>query len=267
MKNFRILGIVVFIGITAVYLSGNAIAAEGKTTPGTWDILQTAITDFTNLAWPGATALAAVGLLTMTIVEFLKGVNFVVINPFYRGNFHRKMFKELIPSETTRGQIILLATAGDKEALYDLPIAKFTGQINAAMQVVLLNPSKYEAILRAMAYGADESDVKLLLEPDEAEAKFKHGRNRVTNLIQRKLDAIQISWGNRWIRRLQRLSIGISVVIIASCGFWFFSTNQDSEITLGVLFFWVVIAVVGGAFAPVAKNLVTGLKSLKERAK
>jgi len=267
MVNTRIFNVTAVLLITVFFLSGTAAMAQGSNTP--WGKLQESITAFSSFLWPAATALAAVGLLTMTILEFLKNINFVFANPFYRGNFHRVRFKKMIKNAAVRQDIIKLATAGNEDALYDLPIGKFTGQINAAMQIVLADPQRFEAILRAILPEdvADPDDINVLADgPLDDPKPFTDARVRIGNLIQRRLDAIQIDWGNQWARFLQRSSILISSFIIFGCGYWYSST-QNGSFPLKTLFFWVVLALVGGAFAPIAKNLVANLKTLKDRAK
>lgn len=257
---------------------------------GPWDILQCAVDEFIELAEPGFLALAAVGILSMALIETLKH--------FYswRRSFQQSAFielldkraseqKEIEPLQEDEGEnlspkwdskkafeeIVKLATAGNADALFDLPIDRFSGQVNAAMQMAISYPYIYSDMIRAMAHGAGKNDIRILCkEPQDPEAspqelkKYSDARNRVAGMAQRSLDAIQIDFGNRWAKDQHRLSVLLSVVIIAGSALWYHN-GLDNPIGPRVVAFWIIIAIVGGMVAPVAKDIVTALKRIKDR--
>ena len=164
-----------------------------------------------------------------------------------------------------------LATDGDDKALYDLPIEQLCGQINAAAQVVLDRPSDHPDLILCLASVADPVDIARVMFPpaeakaarplDEDEARRRHdsfvdARTRVTHQVQRAIDALQITAGFRWKFGLQVISIVMSGVI-AAIGVWKFA-HVHSVLTV------LLIGVMGGFLAPVARDLVAALQQLRK---
>ena len=85
-------------------------------------------------------------------------------------------------------------------------------------------------------------------------------RNRVAHQIQRAIDALQLSAGNRWKLWIQIFSIGLSG-IIALAGVSFFG---DVSGELKRIEITVAIAILGGFFAPVARDPIAGLQSVRK---
>lgn len=237
------------------------------------DILQTMVTDFVDLLWPVVTALAAVGILSMALIEAWKSVR----QP--RRKYQKEKFEEWFRERAEKSgkdanraleDLVMLATAGNADALYELPVQRFTGQLNAALQVVLAYPHKYSEVVAIMAWGADPDDIKMLLgpppDPDDKSAvrDYSAARTRVASVTQRSLDAIQIDIGNRWARRLHYTSVALSSVLIGAAAVWWY-WGQVSLLRPRDIVVWVIIAVVGGMVAPVARDLVTALKRVRDR--
>jgi hypothetical protein len=164
-----------------------------------------------------------------------------------------------------------LATDGDDKALYDLPIEQLCGQINAAAQVVLDRPADHPDLMLCLASVADPVDIARVMFPpaeakaarplDDDEARRRHdsfvdARTRVTHQVQRAIDALQISAGFRWKFGLQVISIVLSGVI-AAIGVWKFAPGAGLSTV-------VVIGVMGGFLAPVARDLVAALQQLRK---
>lgn len=238
-----------------------------------WDVLQQTVDAFVNLLWPAVTALAAVGILSMALLEIWKALR----HP--RRAFQRENFEAWIKSraaETGRDaekalkNIVNLATAGNQDALYDLPVERFTGQVSAAVQMALAYPGRYPDIVGIMAHKAEPNDINTCLgprpDPEDKAARQAHAeaRNQVASLTQRSLDAIQIDIGNRWARGLHIRSVVVSSVLILIAAIWS-SAGRFAEVGARDVVVWIVIAVVGGMVAPVARDLVTALKKVRDR--
>ena len=164
-----------------------------------------------------------------------------------------------------------LATDGDDKALYDLPIEQLCGQINAAAQVVLDRPSDHPDLILCLASVADPVDVARVMFPpqeakagrpnEEGEARRRHdsfvdARTRVTHQVQRAIDALQITAGFRWKFGLQVSSILLSGAIAALAVMKFASGAGVSTV--------LVVGVMGGFLAPVARDLVAALQQLRK---
>lgn len=160
-------------------------------------------------------------------------------------------------------QIVDLATAGNESALFDLPIEKLVGQIGAAAQVALTDVA-YRDVVLALARGARLSDIELIYEevaPEQSERAVRRNeaRNRIVQRVQRSLDAVQISIGNLWARALQILSVAISILVIVLA---VSLTKGWGAVTLP----WLAVAVLGGMFAPIARDVVVAVQQLRKRA-
>jgi hypothetical protein len=171
--------------------------------------------------------------------------------------------------------LIKLATDGDSKALYDLPIEQLCGQLNAAAQVVLDQPRDHLDLMRCVASVADPSDIARVMfppreakgprptDPGEAQSRydsFIDARTRVTHQIQRAIDALQVSVGFRWKFYLQLASIVLSGVI-AGLAVWIFGKIPG----LGQrLLATLVVGVLGGFLAPVARDVVAALQQLRK---
>ncbi len=221
-------------------------------------------------------ALVGVGIVTMALLQLLKDL-LPTRRWFQRWWLTRFWLQAhaaalgLGPpaAEEARRRLVDLATAGDEQALFSLPVEQLAGQLNAATQAVLDRPKEHAVLVRLLARRADPDDVELILRKRPTEpaalARFLEARNRVAQQIQRSLDAVQISMGYRWQWILQGLSVVLSAAIIFAGltvyggGLQFWRTDR-----IAYAFF---VSVLGGFVAPVARDLVAAIQSLRGRAK
>ncbi len=171
--------------------------------------------------------------------------------------------------------LILLATAGDAGALYDLETEQLCGQINAAVQVTLDGPWRYPELFQCLAAKADDQDVELLLQHvtgqklhDAAGALTEEGkalleaRNRVTHMIQRNVDAFQIESGYRWQWWMKLLALALSFMI-SFAGLILLWKHGEVH-GLGRFFMAILIAVLSGFLAPVARDVIAAVQALRD---
>lgn len=236
-------------------------------------------------AFPFATALAAVGVISMAFIQTVKDM--VPLRRWFQAWWVKGWLQnqarqarlvqgfEADPEEAEK-DLIRLATSGDREALYDLPIEQVSGQMNAATQIVLDYPWHHPHLLYCLAAQASAEDVKKLVgarplaekpraqlteEEKSRLADLVDPRNRVTHQVQRSLDGLQISAGFRWKLCLQIASIVLSGLFIVA-GLWLF-TNEPI-LTFRRLGLYLVAAILGGFLAPVARDLVAALQQLRK---
>jgi hypothetical protein len=244
-----------------------------------------ALTEFMDTiyrhAFPAATAMAAVGVLSMALIQAVKETSPI------RSAFQKRFLKEWLrrrnvgrfsskgisglrepPAEGTllevERDLIHLATGGDDAAFYDLPVEQMCGQISAASQIVLEYPQRHGPLFRLLAAQADQEDVSALLAPppgetDAAVSGYRDARNRVTHHIQRSIDALQIALSFRWKFYLQLLSFGTSF-LIAALGIAM-TSNEDAVSKIVTAAF---VGVVAGFVAPIARDLVAALQQLRK---
>jgi hypothetical protein len=193
-----------------------------------------ALTEFMDTiyrhAFPAATAMAAVGVLSMALIQAVKDTSPI------RSAFQKRFLREWLRRRSVRKfsskgisglreppaegnlpeverDLIRLATGGDDAAFYDLPVEQMCGQISAASQIVLEYPQWHEPLFRLLSSQARQEDVAALLSPPPAEADSavppRDARNRVTHHIQRSIDALQIALTFRLEVLSELLSFGL----------------------------------------------------------
>lgn len=221
-------------------------------------------------------ALVGVGIVTMALLQLLKDL-LPTRRWFQRWWLQRFWFYRHADTlaisrdraDAAMQKMVDLATAGNANALFDLPVEQLNGQLNAAAQAMLDRPARHEDLLRIFAHRADPKDVAVVLKGRPAAkaalAKYVESRNSVAQQIQRSLDAIQIAMGHRWQWLLQGASVVVSAAIIAlaltlyggGAAFW-----RSEHVGYAL-----IIAILGGFVAPVARDLVAAVQNLRARAR
>jgi len=118
-----------------------------------------------------------------------------------------------------------------------------------------------------LSQGADVQDVAMVIaqSPEGSRTKrkeplaaFLEARARVSHRIQRNLDAVQIALGSRWQFFLQLTAMMLSVLLIEIAVFsmtgWQFNT----------ILWAAVVGILGGYLAPVARDVVAALQTLRK---
>lgn len=221
------------------------------------------------LSWPWGLLVAsfAIGFLTLTIVEGIKHIKkFAFLRREVKwwliGQDNRDDFKESVLSD-----LFLLATGGDKYALFSLPIDNLCGQISTAVQSALESPSVYSKLIFTFL---GESSKKTLVADDfelltsmetknlpgrmsETELEyFLEARNRLSTVIQRNIDALQINLTYQWKRRMRSYSL-ITSIFISIMGSLLFGNGVNFITIIIVIIF---LGYVGAFFASLISDLI-----------
>jgi hypothetical protein len=225
-----------------------------------------------------------VGLLTMALLEMIKSLS------GWRRSFNQSRFEQVIRDNVTAlgkmelvvgaerfcpkadyvlKQVVMLSTAGNEKALYDLRVAQFIGQIGAALKLGIAYPSVYPEVVTGLAIGARKEDLETLLadlpEDESGRKAFTEARTRVTAIAQRSLDALQLDLSTRWADRQHQAAVVLSIAVIAVGVFSYWGAVDRPDAVTFV--FWAVVAILGGVTAPVASDLVKLLRNVKQRAR
>ena len=236
-------------------------------------------------AFPAATAMAAVGVLSMALIQAIKDSSPIrsAFQKRFLGEWLRRRSARQFSSKGITGlrqpkaegilneverDLVRLATGGDDAAFYDLAVEQMCGQISAASQIVLEYPQRHGPLFRVLAAQAREDDIAAVLAPPPAAAAesgadltaYRDARNRVTHHIQRSIDALQIALAFRWKFYLQMLSFGTSFLIAAAGVALMPSTASAAENVLTV----VLVGLIAGFVAPIARDLVVALQSMRK---
>lgn len=235
--------------------------------------------------YPFATAMAAVGVLSMATIQTLKEL--LPLRRIYQKHFVLRWLAErarkAIPSadpgrsaEAAEAELITLSTAGDRRAFYELPIEQLTGQMAAAAQVVLDYPGRYGDLFNCLAATGDPDDRSRFvdappyahtdrrqLSPEQQEQVTRHvdRRTRLTHHVQRAIDALQIAAGSQWKHRLQVMAFVLSALFTFSA-LAFFRGLSFTRHELGAA---LATGLAGGFVAPIARDLVASLEQLRRK--
>ena len=218
-----------------------------------------------DYALPLLMAFAAVGLVTMALIQAVKDVLPI------RRQFHKASIDTWLNGRQGAGQratLIQLAAAGDETALFELPVAGMMGQLTMASRIVLTFPVRFEQLLRVMAGTDVDGQIDVIVgkaggapTADEVE----RARVRVGNLVERSIDALQISVASRWERSNKIVAFVVSALVTAATFVVYFrATEQAPESSGRVFALGVVTSILAGFVAPVAKDLVTALQNLRK---
>jgi hypothetical protein len=189
--------------------------------------------------------------------------------------------QELVRSvDRVEQDLISLASSGDKEAFYDAPIEDLCDQIRKVLSVVLDYPDMHKELLYCLARNGGRGDVETILKghdldcPDvptpkakvkkEAFDKYAAAKGRLVVQVRCSVDAIQASIASRWKLWLQAVSMILSAVlgvVAINLGALHAQLGRMDKTTT----FWtsILIGVLAGFLAPVARDLVAALEKLR----
>ena len=227
-----------------------------------------------------AVPLAAIGTVSMALIQTAKNV-LPLRSWFQRARIRRWLFEAARdvsrPTKvnvcTTKAEtdLISLATSGDEEAFYNLPIEDLCAQIRNAVPVIMDYPSLHADLFYCLASEASMEDLAFLLEPPPHEVFFKRDQSaenekrirafaaakaRVSLQVRCSVDAIQTSIGFRWKRSLQIASL----VLSAAVGIIALYLGGDQNSSYPRFGATIMIGVLSGFLAPVARDLVAGIE-------
>ena len=220
-------------------------------------------------------ALVLSGTLTMAVIQIIKDMT--PIRRHFQQNWIKwwldkqaKLYDTANSPEVDKaeGFLIALATGGDTHAFYDLAAEQLVAQMSAAAQITLDYPKNYDGLIKVLAAGADRADIanvcsvaspRTIVAQGTLPADYTDARSRVGHRIQRNLDGLQISMSDRWQLWLQWASLVISTLVI-EVAIW---QQTDAAYSARSALLGLMIGVLGGYLAPVVRDLVAALQSLR----
>lgn len=163
---------------------------------------------------------------------------------------------ELLLTEVTVG--------GASAVMFELPGDEMMAQVLRAAPVMLDNPLSYGHLIARLAHGADDDDLSRILsarsEGDMSGNLYFDARSRLLRRVERNLEGASLELTSRWRFWMHLASIVATFVVVIVA--WCITEEPLSIRALGWAF---VIAVLGGYFAPVAKDIVATLRDLRAR--
>jgi hypothetical protein len=163
-------------------------------------------------------------------------------------------------------------------ALFALDLARMMGSIQDAADIALSSPTEYPDLYQLMTVGAKPDDVArwyadgssalvsiadLNPTPEQRQALKEHAERfaRLRQIVKRRLDGFQLYTGDRWASWNQTAANALGIVTMFIVLIWLQRNSAVASISLPSL---VVFSLLGGILSPVAKDLVTALKRVKD---
>jgi len=172
--------------------------------------------------------------------------------------------------------LILLATSGDRAALYDLPIEGLCDQIRKVISVILDYPGRHPEFLRCLARGGDPQDIERIIsagqlepaappnqspeEQKQAYREFAAAKSRVLVQVRNSVDAIQTSIAFRWKFWLQWASMILSAIL----GFAAIQaglTQNPAPANKSPIWGSILIGILAGFLAPIARDVLAAIQN------
>lgn len=233
-----------------------------------------------------ALLLAAIGTLSMAFIELVKGLTGL------RRHFHRSQFNRWMQDPASRRETMILATGGERYAnvLFDQPIERMLGQIQAAANLSLEFPDRYPhayafftkedlEVRKAHTAAHGRSDSELWAEFAERTARegittkaarerleeetraAQQARVRLGNLIARRLDAFQNRTQYIWARGNQLAAVTTGALLSA-----YVLTRAKDVTGPEDVFALVCLSLLAGMVAPFAKDVVSAISGIRTKA-
>ncbi len=161
-------------------------------------------------------------------------------------------------------------------ALFALDLERMMGSIQEAADVALASPRQNTSLYFLMTSGADPTDIGgwyrdgpdsmiAIADPDVQDRRaIKDAADRFGRLrqvVKRKLDGFQLYVGDRWATWNQTVANLVGIVAMFLVLIWVRYTSQNDA--PGYLTI-VVLSLFGGILSPIAKDLVSALKRVKD---
>lgn len=262
------------------------------------EFVTTALENFSGFLMKYLAALAAVGALTMALIEAYKKVfdsrttfQFNFIKGFIDNDQEaQKTSREIIEimnlnytfSDTFPELVHLMSGIeigkarfiqdSDEEKLltvFSLDVANMMGKIQDAVDASIDNPNRYPNLFVFATSGADTGDAAMWLRitqtpsanTDPAMAKTRSDLyTSLHQLAKRKLDRLQLQLTYRWANLNQLYANGIGCVILLITLLWI---SRKEPMHAGDVLLILLASTIGGILSPIAKDMISWLQKVK----
>jgi len=161
-------------------------------------------------------------------------------------------------------------------ALFALDLARMMGSIQEAADVALASPRQSPSLYLLMTSGADPTDIRrwydegpdsmiAIADPDPQDRRAikEHADRfaRLRQIVKRKLDGFQLYASDRWASWNQTVANLVGIVALFLILVWVKNTSPSASPGYLTIVF---LSLFGGILSPLAKDLVTALKRVKD---
>jgi len=255
-------GILSIVVLVAILLTSVGRKPELVPGDGFWATVATAAHKIADPLTSVAGTILGVGTATMAFLQAFKDL-FKMRARYNRWAVKRWMGRRLSDHEVRTNSAVQslesLATGGEPDALYSLEIDKLADQMAIAGRMALDRSQDHNDFLICLLREAPDEDRKIVLGMTDVTkgATFLEAKARTTTYIQRAIDGFRNGTGyeyalyNQWAVFL----VNLLLFILLWC-FWS-GVNEHFLSAVGA-------ALLSAFIAPIAKDLITGLQSLKD---
>jgi hypothetical protein len=160
-------------------------------------------------------------------------------------------------------------------ALFALDLQRMMGSVQEAADIALASPRQNASLYLLMTSGADPADISRWFSegpdsmiaiadpnPQDRRAIKEHADRfaRLRQVVKRKLDGFQLYAGDSWASWNQTVANCVGIVSLFLILIWVKTTSATSPGYPTI----VVLSLFGGILSPIAKDLVTALKRVKD---
>jgi hypothetical protein len=232
------------------------------------DLLTEALNSGVSPILKWSLVLAAVATIVMALLEALKAV--IRLRYLYHWAFVRSW---LGPAAYSELKALTLARNNRPGPLLDQPTDKLMAQVQASSNLALDFPVAFPALYEVLTQGAAGNprdaatwrDFSQKIESggiadpsaDPGAGTATRARARLDHVTARKLDSFQTKTEYWWARLNQ-------LVAVAGCAWVLYAVIEKVYSASGATFTHLLMAIVGGTVAPVAKDVATALSSLRK---
>jgi hypothetical protein len=143
-------------------------------------------------------------------------------------------------------------------SMFSLEPSRMMGAIQDAGDMALAAPDRHKALFRVITAGASQSDVDAWVMKKVEVKEQAEAFARLRQIFKRKLDSFQLYTEQRWASYNQFAANVVGAIVMAAV---LYSLTDDLEIGFG----WtVVMSLFGGVLSPVAKDLVAALRRVRD---
>lgn len=161
-------------------------------------------------------------------------------------------------------------------ALFELDLARMMGQVQEAADAALNNPARYPNWFAFLTRGCSPEDrsewiraMERRSRPAAVDSTSENTKDladvygRIRMLMRRQLDSFQTVTSFRWREANQKWAIILGAVLMGVVQIMVLVKHSQEVPSIGQLTQLVLISILGGILAPVAKDLVNALARVK----
>jgi hypothetical protein len=156
-------------------------------------------------------------------------------------------------------------------ALFSLDLDRMMGHIQDAADVALRDPERYPDLYRFLAWGAGDADIAAWQREAYAAAAMLDAERsneraglyaRLHGAMRRRLDGFQLYTDYRWTNFNQLAANSVGALIML-CALVVANQAAGQGIDGAEWIFFIAVSLVGGALAPIAKDIVMALQRVR----